>query len=147
MNKTNLIKAFVFTTAIVTSINAMADSHMMKDNMEIQKETMSENNMQTYTDIAFNKSLTEGKMVVLDFYKDGCPTCAKQHPTLKKAAAEYVNADFYRVNFKKDRKTVAKFKVGSQSTIIVFNNGKEISRTVGVTNASKLTNQIKQAAM
>ena len=147
MNKLNLVKYFAVSAAMLVATPVIADNHMMKDNMKMQKEVMKESNISTYTENAFNKSLAEGKMIVLDFYKDGCPTCAKQHPTLKQASAEYNNADFYRVNFKKDRKTVAKFKVGSQSTIIAFNNGKEVNRTVGETKKVKLMEQIKQASM
>lgn len=132
MKLSNMKKIILAAALVVSSTSAFA---MMKEN----------SNMNKYSDKAFSQALNAGDMIVLDFYKKGCAVCAKQHPTLKQAAVENPKAKFFRINFKKDLATVSKFKVGSQSTIITFNNGKEINRTVGQTKKASLMDQINAA--
>tara|TARA_Y100001960_G_scaffold187605_1_gene196708 strand:- start:3690 stop:4148 length:459 start_codon:yes stop_codon:yes gene_type:complete len=133
------------TTAFAMQDKSMMKNDMMKKDM-MEESKMMKNEIMTYSDKAFNMALKNGDMIVIDFYKDGCPVCAKQHPTIEKATSIYPNAKFFKVNFKKDVSTVNKFKVGSQSTIVVFNNGEEINRTVGQTKEASLLQQFASAA-
>lgn len=155
-NKSLLIAAVAVISALsyTYAMNMKDHKTMDHDNMEMRDhksmdhkpmEMMGDTKISKYSDKEFTEALASGEMVVLDFYKDGCPVCAKQHPILEKAANDYANAKFFRVNFKTEISTVSKFKVGSQSTIIVFNDGEEVNRSVGQTKESKLTAQFASA--
>jgi len=98
-----------------------------------------------YSADEFNAAKEAGGHVVVDVYKKGCPTCAKQAPTLVKASEMYPDATFFRVNIK-DRAAKKVFEAVRQSTIIVYNDGEEIDRTIGVTNESKLLASIAKGA-
>tara|TARA_Y100001960_G_scaffold84057_1_gene89762 strand:- start:1096 stop:1539 length:444 start_codon:yes stop_codon:yes gene_type:complete len=147
MKKNKIITVLALTVVALSATTVVAMEHKKSKMMDSNKEMMKESRIQQYSKEAFDKSMAEGKMIVLDFYKDGCPVCAKQHPILEKASNEYQAADFYKVNFKKNTQAVKEFKVGSQSTIIVFNEGKEVNRTVGETKSAKLMAQFAKAVM
>lgn len=100
---------------------------------------------QPYTAEDFTTAKMAGDHVVVDIYKTGCPTCAKQAPTLQKAAEMYPDATFFRINIKNDDSRSV-FKAVRQSTIIVYNNGEEIDRTIAETNANKLLASIAKGA-
>ncbi|HAG52771.1 MAG TPA: hypothetical protein DCL21_03185 [Alphaproteobacteria bacterium] len=100
--------------------------------------------MMNYSSKKFQRALSNGDMIIVDIYKDGCPVCARQHPILEKATSLYPNAKFFRINYDKDKQAVKKFRAGSQSTIIVFNNKKEINRSVGQVKEEALLAQFEK---
>lgn len=99
-----------------------------------------------YDKNAFNKAQAENKMIVVDIYKDGCGTCAKQKPTLDEARVKYPDATFFRVDFANDKEAVKRFKAVKQSTIIVYKGEQEKGRVLGETDRDKLLNMISLGA-
>ena len=99
-----------------------------------------------YSAEAFQKAQNDNKMIVIDVYKDGCGTCAKQKPALEAARAQYPNAEFFRVNFVEDKAAVKHFKAIKQSTIIVFKGKEERGRVLGETDHDKLLTLIAKGA-
>lgn len=93
---------------------------------------------------SFDNNLKDGKVVLLEFYKDGCSTCKAQAPTLNKLTEKY-GLSKYKINFKKQKDLVGKFNVSQQSTIIMFVDGKEVNRTIGQTSPDALESQVKEA--
>ena len=91
-----------------------------------------------YSDEIFSAAQKAGKHIVIDIWKEGCPTCKAQHPTLEKAKKIYPNAVFLKVDFSNDKDTVRKFQVVKQSTIIVFRGEEETGRVLGETKENKL---------
>ena len=100
----------------------------------------------TYQPAAFEKAQQADKMIVVDIYKDGCGTCAKQKPALEAARAMYPEATFFRVDFASDKKAVKKFSAVKQSTIIVFKGAEEKGRVLGETNKEKILAMIAKGA-
>ena len=92
----------------------------------------------------FNKAQAENKMIVVDVYKDGCGTCARQKPALNEARTQYPDAEFFRVDFASDKDAVKRFKAIKQSTIIVFKGNQEKGRVLGETNKEKILTMISQ---
>ena len=99
-----------------------------------------------YSAEAFQKAQNDNKMIVIDVYKDGCGTCAKQKPALEAARAQYPNAEFFRVNFVEDKVAVKHFRAIKQSTIIVFKGKEEKGRVLGETNHDKILDLIAKGA-
>jgi len=149
--KKSLVVASVVlaTTSLATSVFAMQGHGSGHGNCgDMSKSShMKKAMMKDYSEAEFKKSLANGDMIIVDIYKDGCPVCARQHPTLEKATSIYPNTKFFRVNFDKDKQAVKKFRAGSQSTIIVFNKGKEINRSVGQVKEKALLRQFANGKM
>ena len=99
-----------------------------------------------YNADAFQKAQNSNKMIVVDVYKDGCGTCAKQKPALEAARSQYPDAEFFRVDFVNDKQAVKKFKAIKQSTIIVFKGTEERGRVLGETDQEKILAMIAKGA-
>lgn len=146
MNKLGITKLLILMGVVVSAATVYAMKTEHKENMSEQKlELVDNSRIQTFEQSLFDQAVQAGGMVVLDFYKEGCPVCAKQHPILEKAANMYPDAQFFKVNFKTETQAVKDFKVGSQSTIIVYAGGQEVNRSVGQTKESKLLEQFNTA--
>lgn len=104
--------------------------------------------LKAYTADAFAKALASGKPIIVHVHADWCPVCKKQQPTLNSLSedAALSKAEFFQVDFDMDRDFLKAHKVASQSTIIVFKNGKEVARLNGVTDPATIQAKVKAAA-
>ncbi len=100
--------------------------------------------VQDYNKVDFDKAQANNQMIVVDIYKDGCGTCAKQEPALADARVKYPNAVFFRVDFANDDDAVKRFRAIKQSTIIVYRGNDERGRSLGETNHGKILSLIAQ---
>ena len=101
----------------------------------ISKET-------TFTNDIFEKSQLEGKTVVIHSWNKTCVTCARQAKILNKAKQDFNNVIFLSFEQTKD-KDIAKFlSIDYWTTIVVYRNNKEVSRSIGQTNKEKIYSQI-----
>ncbi len=98
---------------------------------------------QPFSSEAFMQAQSMGKTIVVDVYKQGCPTCKAQQPALAKAAEMYPEAVFFKVDFMKDKATVEKLGATMQSTLVVYKGDKETGRLTGETNESKILDLVK----
>ena len=96
----------------------------------------------TFSNEVFEKAQAEGKTVVINSWNKTCYTCGKQVKILDEAEKEFTDILFLSFEQTKD-KEIAKF-LGIQywTTIVVYKDNKEISRTMGQTNKSKIYSQI-----
>lgn len=99
-----------------------------------------------YSLSSFSEAQNQGKMIVVDIYKDGCGTCASQKPALDAARKMYPDAEFFRVDFASDKAAVEKFRAVKQSTIIVYKGDQERGRLMGETNKDKILSMISNGA-
>jgi thioredoxin 1 len=97
----------------------------------------------TYSDDAFQAAKASGKPVVIEFHADWCPTCRAQAPALRSVAGGFT---ILTVNYDGQKSVVKKFGVRRQSTLIVFKNGKEVGRAVGITSKSAISKLLAKAA-
>lgn len=102
------------------------------------------NNESDYSLASFEEAQKNGKLIVVEVYKDGCGTCAKQKPSIEKAQKMYPDAKFFRVNYVEDKKAVSKFKAVKQSTIIVYKGLEEKGRLIGETDESRILAEINK---
>jgi thioredoxin 1 len=96
----------------------------------------------TFTNDIFKKAQLEGKTVVINSWNKTCYTCAKQVKILNEAKKEFTDIVFLSFEQTKD-KEIAKFlDIEYWTTIVVYKNNKEVSRTIGQTVKSKIYSQI-----
>jgi thioredoxin 1 len=96
----------------------------------------------TFTMEKFSKAQSEGKIIVINSWNETCYTCAKQVKILKEAEKEFTNILFLSFEQQVD-KDVAKFlNIEYWTTIVVYKNNKEIYRSIGETNKTKIYSDI-----
>ena len=101
----------------------------------ISKET-------TFTNEIFEKSQLDGKTVVIHSWSKTCVTCAQQVKILDKAKQDFKDVIFLSFEQTKD-KDIAKFlSIDYWTTIVVYKDHKELSRTIGQTDKEKIYSQI-----
>ena len=85
------------------------------------------------TDQSFEADVAkeQGKVLV-DFWAPWCGPCRMQTPILEKLAAAGVNAKIVKVNTDENPGIAQKFGIVSIPTLILFENGAEKERYVGV---------------
>ena len=97
----------------------------------------------TFTNEIFEKSQLEGKTIVIHSWNKTCTTCAKQVKILDKAKQDFKDIIFLSFEQTKD-KDIAKFlSIDYWTTIVVYRDNKEVSRSIGQTNKEKIYSQIK----
>ncbi len=99
----------------------------------------------TLTDKNFQHQ-TKNKLVLVDFWASWCAPCRMMAPVLNEVADELAgNSHVGKVNIEQFQSLAQKFQVRSIPTIILFKNGKEINRFVGIKSKDFLIKQINAA--
>jgi len=88
---------------------------------------------------SFEDALAAGPVVV-HVFASWCPVCKAQKPILSALATDQALAGvrFVTVDFDKDRQFLRTYRVGNQSVILVFKNGQEAARLIGITDAENI---------
>lgn len=96
----------------------------------------------TLTDKNFQHQ-TKNKLVLVDFWASWCAPCRMMAPVLNEVADELQGSSHIgKVNIEQFQSLAQKFQVRSIPTLILFKNGKEINRFVGIKSKDFLLNQI-----
>jgi thioredoxin 1 len=92
-----------------------------------------------YEPRSFEDALASGPVVV-HVYADWCPVCRAQKPVLAALAKDQAlaAARFITLDFDKDRQFLRTHRVANQSVILVFKNGQEAARLIGITDAERI---------
>jgi len=89
---------------------------------------------------------TKDGIVLVDFYADWCGPCRMLTPVLEKVAADVQNkATIAKIDIDKAQKTASSFQVTSIPTLILFKDGKEVGRLVGLRDESTIKEFIESA--
>ena len=97
----------------------------------------------TFTNEIFQKAQLEGKKVVINSWNKTCTTCAKQVKILDQAKQDFKDIIFLSFEQTKDNGIAKSLNIDYWTTIVVYKNDKEISRSIGQTNKKKIYSQIK----
>jgi thioredoxin 1 len=102
---------------------------------------------QPYSAAALDRMLAAGQPVVVDFHADWCPTCRAQAPIVKDllATPELKNVTVLIADFDTELALRKSLKVTNQSTLVVFRQGKEVTRSTGDTSREGLAALLKKA--
>ena len=98
------------------------------------------------TEQNFTQGIHSG-IVLVDFYADWCGPCRMLTPVLEKVAEQVKDkAIIVKLDIDKAQKTAANFQVNSIPTLILFKNGKEVGRLVGLRDEKTIKEFIQSAA-
>lgn len=84
------------------------------------------------TDENFQKEIAKG-VVLVDFYATWCGPCRMLSPIIEDVAKHFEGkAKIAKLDIDSEQKTAAEFQVTSVPTLILFKDGKEINRLIGL---------------
>jgi thioredoxin 1 len=99
----------------------------------------------TLTDKNFQHQ-TKDRLVLVDFWASWCAPCRMMAPVLNDVATELNgNSHVGKVNIEQYQSLAQKFQVRNIPTMILFKNGREINRFVGVKSKDFLIQQIQKS--
>jgi len=85
------------------------------------------------TDTNFDEAVKNNNIVLIDFGADWCAPCRALAPTIEELAKEYNGKVLVgKLDVDENPKTAECFQVFSIPTLIVFKNGCEVDRLVGL---------------
>jgi thioredoxin 1 len=85
-------------------------------------------------------------IVVVDFFAVWCAPCRMMAPDFAKVATSYSGkAHFAKVDVDENPESSVKFSLNSLPTVLVFKNGQQIKRFVGLIKAAVLSEFIESA--
>ncbi|HEY5498884.1 MAG TPA: thioredoxin, partial [Bacteroidales bacterium] len=91
---------------------------------------------------------TKNKVVLVDFWAEWCAPCKMMAPVLNNVADE-LNENSYvgKLNIEQYQSMAQQFNVRSIPTLILFKNGKEVKRFVGIKQKDFLLNEIQSVTI
>jgi len=99
-------------------------------------------NILTLTDKNFDQQ-TKNKVVLVDFWAEWCAPCKMMAPVLNDVADELSgNSHIGKLNVEQYQSMAQQFNVRSIPTLILFKNGKEVKRFVGIKQKDFLLKEI-----
>ena len=79
-----------------------------------------------------------GKSILIDVTAPWCPTCKQQRPVVQEIEKSTPNLVVYEVDFDSAKDVLKRFRVQSQSTLIVFKGANEVGRSTGETDPANI---------
>ncbi|MFP4446731.1 MAG: thioredoxin [Desulfosudaceae bacterium] len=101
--------------------------------------------IQTITDTAMFDQVTGTGVCLVDFSAVWCGPCKAQEPVLEKLAAAFEGrATVAAVDVDKNPEAAARMKIMSIPTLLLFREGQEVNRFVGLQSENVLSDAIQQ---
>jgi thioredoxin 1 len=103
--------------------------------------------MQEVTDQSFEQDVLKSDVPVLvDFWAEWCGPCKVLTPTVEKVASEYEGkAKVVKLNIDDNGNVPQRYGIKGIPTLILFKNGAEADRTVGLTSKDNIARMIDRA--
>jgi len=100
--------------------------------------------MQEVTDQSFEQDVLQAEVPVLvDFWAEWCGPCKMLAPTVEKVANEYEGkAKFVKLNIDDNNQVAQQYGIKGIPTLILFKDGSEADRTVGLTTKDNISRMI-----
>ena len=98
----------------------------------------------TFTLNAFNEAQKAGKTIVINSWNKSCGTCARQTKILNEAKKDFPDVIFLSYEQTKNKDIAKLLNVDFWATIIIYKDGKEVAKEIGVTNKKDIYSLIKK---
>jgi thioredoxin 1 len=96
-------------------------------------------------DNSFKKTISSG-VTLVDFYADWCGPCRMIAPIIEELSTEFDGkAKIAKLDIEKAQEVTSEFQVTSIPTIILFKDGNEIKRIVGLRDKETLKTLVSSA--
>ena len=96
-----------------------------------------------FSEEIFENAKASGKTVVVNSYEVWCGTCSKQTKILDQAEKEFNSVLFLSFEQTKDKEIAKLLGIEYWTTVVVYKNNKEVYRSIGQTDKSKIYSLIK----
>lgn len=97
------------------------------------------------TDANFEQTINSNKVVFVDFWATWCGPCRALAPTIEEVAKEYQGKVLVgKLDVDENPATAERFQVFSIPTMILFVNGQETERLVGLCPKSRITDTLNK---
>jgi thioredoxin 1 len=138
--QTTLIVLGIFLVAIIIlrtiAMRKIKNTPMVADHAKVL----------TLTDQNFQQQ-TKNKVILVDFWASWCGPCRMMAPVLNDVASELNgNSHVGKVDIQQYQSLATKFKVRNIPTLILFKNGTEINRFVGIKSKDFLLKEIAKVS-
>ncbi|MCI0522983.1 MAG: thioredoxin [Bacteroidales bacterium] len=137
------MKGLIIALVIVAAVAFLVIRawHKMKNTPVVEDSHL----IEQLTEQNFNNKIKKG-VVLVDFWADWCMPCKMMAPILNEVAeAAEGEAIVYKLNVDEQRQVAASYGIRNIPTIIVFRDGKEVERIVGMKTKEVLIASIKKA--
>lgn len=89
---------------------------------------------------------TKNRTVLVDFWAEWCVPCRMMSPVLNDLADDLGSEAYVgKVNVEQQQELARRYQVRNIPTMVLFRNGREVNRFVGVKTKDYLAQQIKKA--
>jgi thioredoxin 1 len=96
-------------------------------------------------DNSFSTTIANNELIVVDFWAPWCGPCRVVGPVIEELAAQYSGkVTFGKMNVDENQTAPSSFGIMSIPTIIIFNHGKEVERSVGAYPKAHIEAMIKR---
>lgn len=101
-----------------------------------------------YTKPAFDAALKGSKPVLVHVHASWCPVCKKQEVVFNdlSGSAEFKKLAAFVVDFDKEAEFKKAHNISNQSIILVFKGGREVARSGGETDRTRIAALVAEAA-
>ncbi len=118
-----------------------------RQKMKSLKDVKDSEKIKILTDQNFQNKIKTGTFLV-DFWASWCMPCKMMAPVLNEVAEEAGDkVTIAKLNVDEQKATAARFSVRSIPTMILFQNGKEVKRIVGVKSKDYLLKELDRNAI
>jgi len=98
-----------------------------------------------FTDSSFKTEISKG-VTLVDFSAAWCGPCRAMAPIIEEVAQHFQNkAVIAQIDIDAEQKTAAEYQVTSIPTVILFKDGKEVNRLVGLRDAEGVIEFVQSA--
>jgi thioredoxin 1 len=115
----------------------------------LEEENIMSENIQEINETNFENVVLQSDMPVLvDCWAPWCMPCLTQHPILEKVADELQGkALITSLNTEENRDAAYRLNIHSIPTLVIFKDGQEKRRFVGLQKAASLTKALEEALL
>src|SRR5208283_1955374 len=127
--------------------NCTNDLYQTKLRLILVKRELKKMSTQPFhvTDANFEETIKKNKIVFVDFWANWCGPCRALAPTVVELAKEYSGKVLVgKLDVDENPATAERFQVFSIPTMIIFKNGSEAERLVGLCPKNRITDSLKK---
>jgi len=97
------------------------------------------------TDVNFDEIIKKNKIALIDFWASWCGPCRALAPTIEELANDYNGKVLVgKLDVDENQKTAECYQVFSIPTLIIFKDGCEVERLVGLCAKGNIENLLKK---
>tara|TARA_Y100000310_G_C20541562_1_gene743559 strand:- start:150 stop:482 length:333 start_codon:yes stop_codon:yes gene_type:complete len=97
------------------------------------------------TEEEFNEIINNShKVVVVDFFAEWCMPCLMLAPIIDELAEKLKEVKFTKINVDSNQKLAQKYNISSIPCLIIFKEGEEVDRIIGVQSSEDIEGKIKE---